>query len=391
MHIDIGSLLIALTVSMLTIAIALPAVMGRVNAAPRRAQAGAGAQAIGWVLLMLSGLPEPYSWLDRGMSTLAMFGIAAGMALNATAFDLWCGREQHNHAPTVLALLIPLGYGIGFDDYAFRVGWANFLLAAQMALVTMALLRRPKATVGRWRWLLIIALGAQIIVTTWRGVLGAFYTAQFPTFLAPHPVNLAFALVANATAMLSLTGILLAHRDEAARTLERLATEDGLTGVLNRRAWLLKGKVELAVSVRYAVPLSLLMLDLDHFKHINDSRGHESGDRALQFFARAMQASARTGDVICRYGGEEFCILMNHADLAATHAFDVRLRAHLAEAAPAQLGHTLSYSAGIAMRGDDADTLEALLRRADAALYVAKAAGRARTMNADSAPARLQA
>lgn len=379
---DIASLLFALTICMVTMAVALPAVMGRVNAAARRAQLGVILQATGWSLLLLSGLVDSGSETDRWLSTLSMASIAGGLAFNTTAFDLWCGRTVHARAPTLIAIVMPIGYGLGFASYPFRVGWANGLLALQMALVVATLWRTPSVPVGRWRWLLVVALLAQMVVTAWRGVLGALFTDSFPAFLTPHPVNLAFAMVANATTVLSLVGILLAHRDEAARDLERLATLDGLTGVFNRRAWLAQADTELAKSVRYGHPMAVLMIDLDHFKLINDSRGHEAGDRALQFVAKALQAAVRAGDLVGRYGGEEFCILMNHADHDAATAFDRRMRGYLAEAAPHELGHALSYSAGIAMRASPDDTLDAMLRRADAMLYNAKAQGRARTLDA---------
>ena len=165
-----------------------------------------------------------------------------------------------------------------------------------------------------------------MVCTLWRGILGAFFTESYPTFLAPHPVNYAFAIVANATTVLSLMAVLLAHRDEAARELERLATVDGLTGVLNRNAWMSRAATEMAVSVRYGHPVAVLMIDLDHFKQINDTRGHDAGDRTLVFIARALQAAVRPGDLVGRYGGEEFCVLMNHADNAAAGAFDARMR-----------------------------------------------------------------
>jgi len=382
MPIDIASLHIVTTVSMVTMAVALPAVMGRVNAAARRAQVGVMLQAAGWALLLLSGTAEPGSATDRALSTLSMFGIAAGLAQLATAFDLWCGRAAHDRTPALIAVVMPLGYALGFSDYAFRVGWANGLLALQMALVAAVLWRQPRVPVGRWRWLLVLSLLAQMVVTAWRGVLGAFFTESYPTFLMPHPVNFAFALVANVTTVLSLIGILLAHRDEAARELERLATLDGLTGVFNRRAWLERVATEMAVSLRYSDPLAVLMIDLDHFKQINDTHGHEAGDRALQFVARALQATVRTGDLVGRYGGEEFCVMMKRADHAAASTFDRRLRERLTETAVRELGFELGYSAGIALRTGPDDTLPAMLRRADATLYRAKAQGRARTLDA---------
>ena len=218
--------------------------------------------------------------------------------------------------------------------------------------------------------------------TAQRGVLGAFYTASYPAFLTPHAVNFVFAVVANVTAVLLLVGILLAHRDEAARGLERLATLDDLTGVFNRRAWLASAHTKMADSLRYGHPVAVVMLDLDHFKQINDTRGHAAGDRALQFVAQALQASVRVGDLVGRYGGEEFCVLMNHADCGAASSFDQRLRKQLAHRADSELGFKLDYSAGIAVRISSQDTLQAMLKRADATLYCAKAQGRSRTLDA---------
>jgi diguanylate cyclase (GGDEF)-like protein len=381
MHIDVSTLLIAMTLNMLTMAVALPYFMGQVNRAARRAQAGIVLQTAGWVLLLLSSVCAPGGWADRVLSTLSMACIAGGMAFNAVAFDLWCGRQATARAPAIIAVLLTLGYGAGFSNYAFRVGWANGLLTVQMAMVVMALCRRPQAPVGRWRWLLVISLLAQMVVTAWRGVLGAFYTADFPHFFAPHVVNLVFALVANVTVVLSLAAILLAHRDEAARELQRLATVDGLTAALNRRAWLAQAGIDLAMGVRQRRPMGVLMLDLDHFKQLNDTRGHAAGDLALQRFAAALRAVSRAGDVFCRYGGEEFCVLLNSADLAAVQAYDRRLRGWLAEHVAPGLDFELSYSAGIAMRLSDADTIEAMLRRADTALYLAKARGRGCTLS----------
>jgi diguanylate cyclase (GGDEF)-like protein len=371
-----------MTVCMVTMAVALPAVMGQVNAPARRAQAGVPLQGSGWAMLLLSGLVAAGSIADRTLSTLAMAGIAGGLALNTAAFDLWCGRAPRIVLPMVVAVVLTLGYGLGFASYRFRVGWANGLLVVQMAFLVAAVWRRPAVAVGKWRWLLVVGILAQMACTLWRGILGAFFTESYPTFLAPHPANYAFAIVANATTVLALTAVLLAHRDEAARELERLATVDGLTGVLNRRAWMTRAATEMAMSVRYGHPVAVLMIDLDHFKQINDHHGHDAGDRALAFIARALQAAVRPGDLVGRYGGEEFCVLVTHADNAAAGAFDSRMRKYLAEVAEQELGFPIAYSAGIAMRTSPDDTLAAMVRRADATLYSAKEQGRSRTLDA---------
>ena len=381
MPLDIHSLLCALMINLITIAVALPAVMGRVNAAARHAQLAMVLQAAGWVLLLASGQVPGGLWLDRLLSSLSMACLASGLAFIGSAFDLWCGREARARALWLIAVALVLGYSLGFGSYSFRVGWANGLLALQMGLIAVHVARRPLLPAGRWRWLLVLGLAAEGVVTAWRGVLGAFFTDVYPAFLAPHPVNYASAMIANVTALLTLLAILLAHREEAARELERLATVDGLTGVLNRRAWMARAAEELAASVRHARPVAVLMIDLDHFKQINDTYGHDTGDRALRCVARALQSSVRAGDVVGRFGGEEFCVLMSHADDAAARTYDRRLREGLALSAANELGFAPSYSAGIARRNDPADTLDAMLKRADAAMYRAKREGRACTVD----------
>jgi len=391
MSFDIESLLVGTTLSMSTMALALVSVMGQVNKAARRAQRGAVLQAVGWLALLASGTAAPGGATDRALSTLAMGCISGGLASNAAAFALWCGRGVTDRVPAILATVMTVGYAAGFSSYAFRVGWANGLLALQMALMIIMLSRRASVPVGRWRLLLIGGLASQTVVTAWRGVLGAFFTEQFSSFVTPHPVNVAFAMVVNVTAVVTVVGVLLAHRDEAARALERLATTDSLTGVLNRRAWLLQADLELANCLRYQVPMGVLMIDIDHFKQVNDSRGHEGGDCALQFFATALRAAARSGDLVCRYGGEEFCVLLMGADVAALHTYDGRIRQHLAQAALRELGHALDYSAGMALRAPHETSMADILRRADLALYRAKHAGRGRTIDAAIVPAEAAA
>ena len=222
----------------------------------------------------------------------AMARIAGGLALNAAAFGLRCGRTART-AGRCCSPSSPLGYFLGFTSCRFASAGGERPAHAADGPAGRQRLRKPVVEVGRWRWLLVVSLLAQMVVTLGRGILGAFFTESYPTFLAPHPVNYAFAIVANATTVLSLMAVLLAHRDEAARELERLATVDGLTGVLNRGAWMTRAATELTVSVRYSYPVAVLMIDLDHFKQINDTRGHADGDRALVFVARALGAAVR--------------------------------------------------------------------------------------------------
>lgn len=372
----------AMMVNVLTIAVVLMAVLDHTHAAVRRAQGGALLQALGWLLLIGSSLFRN-TWIDHLMSTVAMACMAGSLACLGQAYELWCGRQRPGRLSWWLAAVMPPVYALGFGHYAFRVGWANGLLALQMVLVAVAVGRPAPVPVGRWRWLVVGSLLAQAAVTLWRGVLGAFFTEAYPTFLTPHPVNIASGLVGQAAALLVLMGVLMAHRDEATRELQRLATIDGLTGLLNRRAWLQRATAEFAAGTRYRHPLAVLMIDMDHFKQVNDVHGHAAGDRALRLCARELMAVLRSGDVAGRYGGEELCVLLTHADAAAVRAFDQRFRARLAQVAQPELGFALDYSAGVAVRVSEAQALEELLHRADNALYRAKDAGRGRTLDED--------
>lgn len=386
LKIDVFSLFVAMTLNLCIMAVALPYFMGRVNRAARYAQSGIVLQTAGWISLFSSSAVMAGGWADQFLSTLAMACVSSGMVFNAMAFQIWCGRQISVRAPAIIAILMTTGYTIGFSDYPFRVGWANGLLALQIATVIVELCRPPLVAVGRWRWLLAICLTIQMIVLACRAVLGAFYTAEFPNFFGPYLVNQIFALSSNSMMVLSVVAILLAHRDEAARELERLAMQDSLTGALNRRAWLLQAGIELASSVRYRQPIGLLMLDLDYFKQINDTHGHAVGDRALQLFVTGLRSVSRVGDVFCRYGGEEFCVLLKCADLASVMAYDQRMRQWLAQHSSQELGFELSYSAGVTMRERDSDTMDTMLQRADLALYEAKSQGRGCTL---TSPVRL--
>ena len=377
---DVSTLFFGMTLNLSIMAVALPYFMGRVNRAARYAQAGIVLQTAGWIFLLWSSTFERGGWADHLLSTMAMGSVSGGMVFNAMAFQLWYGRKASARAPAAIAILMTVGYSIGFSDYPFRVGWANGLLALQIATIIVPLCRAPEVAVGRWRWLLIICLTVQMLVLAGRAVLGAFYTAEFPNFFGPYLINRVFALSSNSMMMMSVVAILLAHRDEAARELERLATLDGLTGALNRRAWILKSEIDLARSLRYKQPLGVLMLDLDYFKQINDKHGHAGGDRALQVFVTGLRAVSRAGDLFCRYGGEEFCVLLNCADLASIIAYDERMRQWLALHSLNELGFALSYSGGIAMRMHNTDSIENMLERADVALYKAKSQGRGCTL-----------
>ena len=174
--------------------------------------------------------------------------------------------------------------------------------------------------------------------------------------------------------MLSIGAVLMAT-DRLVTELEHLATYDPLTQVFNRRALLERCEEELARSQRTGRGPCLMMLDLDHFKRLNDTHGHQHGDAVLVHFAHTTQAVLRRADRLGRYGGEEFMLLL--PETGTQEARRVAQRIHTALA----VGHRLDCQLSIGLtswRGPD-DTLDAMLARADQALYQAKAQGRNQT------------
>ena len=144
---------------------------------------------------------------------------------------------------------------------------------------------------------------------------------------------------------------------------------DPLTGVNNRRGLDDAMGSQLALMSRYGTRFSVVMIDIDHFKQINDVQGHLFGDQTLTQLARLIDESVRETDIVARYGGEEFVIVMPETDLEGAAVFADRLRANVAQAQP------LTISGGVA-EALDGDSHDSLLARADAALYGAKSAGR---------------
>ncbi|HEY5629892.1 MAG TPA: diguanylate cyclase, partial [Candidatus Limnocylindrales bacterium] len=160
----------------------------------------------------------------------------------------------------------------------------------------------------------------------------------------------------------------------------RLATVDPLTGIANRQAVLTRLEDELSRATRYRRSLSVVMVDLDHFKRLNDTYGHEAGDMVLQEVAARLAASIRSTDLVGRFGGEEFLLVLPETDADAAATMAEKLR-RIVAGTHVRLpeGHdvTVTLSAGVAgSHGDHLPRLDVLVRHADGALYSAKALGR---------------
>lgn len=188
--------------------------------------------------------------------------------------------------------------------------------------------------------------------------------------------------VADRTRELEQKTQALTERTEALRAanaeLKRLATTDALTGISNRRGFLDVAAKELERAGRYRRSLSLFVIDIDHFKQINDGYGHSAGDDALRQVAETIKAQIRSTDYLARIGGEEFAVILPETDLDAAIYLAERIRAAVAaaEVVTGQYRFTLTISVGLAVIGPNDVTTDQMLARADQALYRAKGKGR---------------
>ena len=224
------------------------------------------------------------------------------------------------------------------------------------------------------------------------GVVAARDEPDYPTVVAAAYVGMVVVVLLSSTFLTTRVQSTREHlrrqKAELAQALEQirqLATHDDLTGLLNRRAMLDRMQLEQHRSLRSGSPLLIAQLDIDHFKAVNDTHGHAAGDLVLQSFADTVRRNVRDTDVLARWGGEEFVLLLCDTPAADAVTLMERLRqaVQAMQVPVAQGGQpiTVTVSIGLA-RHAPADPLAGTLERADRALYAAKAGGRNRVVPA---------
>lgn len=332
-----------------------------------------------------------HGWLAFGYGGLGLY-VGVALAVNlAVLAALRLGWTRHLHDPSMATAQVAIA-GV----LALVLGWF-----AQGASVITLMLFFTSFFFGVFsfstRRYLVLSAGA---VLAYGAMLLLKYDPAMRAGNAFRMEVLHFILLVIVLGWMSLLGgyiaalrSTLAHRKDAlAQALARLkelASRDELTGLHNRRHLIETLEQQQERAARYDEPFALCILDLDHFKHINDTYGHGVGDDTLRGFADRVRSHMRRMDVVGRresdstfgrYGGEEFLLLLPYANLESSRACVERLRAALrAEPLNTSAGPlTITFSAGVA-RHRDGETVGALLQRADDALYRAKAAGRDRT------------
>lgn len=300
----------------------------------------------------------------------------------------WAGMRRFAARPVPLSLVLGIpGLTFGLlglvpviaDHYAPRVVLTSAMLGAVNLAVAIDLWRGRRQEALRARTFLVWVFGLSALFYLWRAWISRD-VAPDSSVLVPDPITGLTLLLANLKLLAWNLGALLMANERMQARLVHAATSDALTGVLNRAGFQDLGERQLQRSVNDRRPLSVLLMDLDRFKSVNDRHGHDAGDRALCAFTEAARHALRPTDPLARLGGEEFCALLPEADLAAAMEAAERVRAAVERLELSAGGVTLrlTVSIGAAQVELPDERIHAAISRADVALYRAKAEGRNR-------------
>lgn len=347
------------------------------------------------VIPLLLNLLHPYPLLVTAHNA----GVAIGGAVVVAGVYLFYGKRP----PLRALLFLILGFMAVHSWYLYIDNDVPArTVSASIALASIYLLGAWRLTIEPWtgsRWARIYAVvgwWSMTLAMVLRAILTVADIGSGSVSVQAVEANATYLLVfivAPITVTAALLGLImmtvrrladereqaLADARKATEHFRQLATYDSLTGAYSRQLFMDRAEEELSQSRRNGQPLSLLLIDLDQFKRINDTYGHASGDEALRHTAKCVRSALRDYDIFGRLGGEEFAVVLNGIDQAQALQVCNRLRETLAAGTICHDKHSfgITMSGGLAVAQAD-DTIESLLGTADAALYRAKDTGRNR-------------
>lgn len=299
----------------------------------------------------------------------------------------WCGiRAFYRKKPGYAGWGVAFGFFVLYAMLLFRhAPTADRSTLSGIAILAMLLLNFFEVWTGRGSsrsFATVLTLTALVLLVAsyiCRVVMSLAHVMQFlPDTHSSLEITLLYMVPIAGTLLLS-NGLLLLYFERIVADKHHLATYDELTEVLNRRAIVAAGERETSLATRHGMSLSVAFVDIDHFKKINDARGHEAGDRAIAAIAAVLRKSCRSVDLVGRYGGEEFCLIFPGIDRASAAVVGERLlQAVRQDAVGRETGITISVGLATLSPGDRDRSWATLIRRADTELYNAKHAGRDR-------------
>jgi diguanylate cyclase (GGDEF)-like protein len=328
------------------------------------------------VIFGLQALLPDWLFLVGGSTAYAI-----ALVLMLQAVRRFQGLEHGGRWYLTPLLLVPLLCALLVQHSTLRVVSSSLIYVWQIVLIMLALLDPSQPQHGRGRYILVAAFGTMLLTLLARAAAAALGLIDTHDLIASSG-NLGAVFLVSLCAVLSVTlGFVYMTMERAERRNFELAMKDMLTGLANRRAIADQLASTVARAQRQGQYLSVLMLDIDHFKRVNDSYGHQAGDVVLRSVAQALQSRLRAQDQIGRFGGEEFLAILPDTSLDGALVLAEALRAAV-EATPTQWGaHSIATTISIGVRGGaitGGDTADGLVAAADAALYRAKQGGRNR-------------
>lgn len=315
-------------------------------------------------------------WPEYATVWLASGLLWTGMSLCVSGYCRFAGRPSPKRllsAIGIAVLLLSADYVWVHRDYSFRVAiTAAFILLFAALSFTAAADMRPRSLPVR---LMMLAYATLMVLCAVRLLIVVSGLDPTSRLLDPNPMQATFLIGYGVLELLGNVAFLLAVSAREHDALRHAAAYDPLSGALNRGAIMTQLQREFKRAERGKHALSVLLIDIDHFKQVNDSFGHAAGDRAITDFARRAMAQLRAGDVFGRFGGEEFLVILPETGIPAAAQAAERVRG--SAAAGSGDGPTYTVSVGVAALAPNM-TLDALLEAADNALYLAKEKGRNR-------------
>ena len=332
------------------------------------------------VSILASGLRP-----QTGALAVAAAMLALSMTLQAGALLAFDARRLPAwvHSAVMAGAAVP--FALLGTDVANAVLFGGIVFGALlMALAAIALQIHPPASGGaRGRSVMVATFGVGAVAFFARGVTVMMAADPLQAFVSPGPYQGALLVMAAAAAIMGTFAFLLLQKERAEGEAVRLATMDPLTGAYNRRTFHEIAERELSRIRRAGQPLSIILLNLDHFRPINESHGSRVGDEVLRKIADLARSALRQEDMLVRYGGEEFLVMLPEVPGPGAVVVAGRIRKAV-EAAPLLVdGHAipLTVSVGVSARLDEGpESIENLLARADGALALAKQRGRNRVV-----------
>ena len=311
-----------------------------------------------------------------GLTALSMtLQAGALLAFDRRVLPAWV------HSAAIAAVAVPVA--LVAADPASEILFGGLVYGTLLAALTLIAGQGARTRHGFARGVLVGCYAAASVVFVVRGVAAALVLDPVLAFVAPTPGQSAGFVVIATAALVSSFAFLLMHKERADAQALRLATLDPLTGAYNRRTFNEIAEREMSRARRAGQPLSVIMLDIDHFRAVNEQHGHRAGDQVLQKIGEILRASLRKEDMLVRFGGEEFLVWLPDVPGPGAVVVAGRLRKSVA-AEEIVVGHekvALTVSAGVAARLDEGpESVDRLVARAEEALMLAKRRGRNRVV-----------